>query len=107
MTASFERAFSVQRRACKEERDRTSRTVHAASSERTAVTSLDRLLRLQLVALSDISAIIALEPSSLELPAFEAPHKILRRGARSRLGPGRTMLTCCALRRGPGGENDI
>ena len=51
---------------------------------------MNRLLRLQLVALSDISAIIALEPSSLELPAFEAPQKIIRRGARSRLGP------CCA-----------
>ena len=36
-----------------------------------------------------ISAIIALETSSLEMPAFEVPHKILRRGAKSRL---RTML---------------
>jgi len=49
--------------------------------------------KVQLVALSEISAIIALEPSSLELPAFEAPQKILRRGARSRL---RAML-CAAL----------
>ena len=45
---------------------------------------MNRLLRLQLVALSDISAIIALEPSSLELPAFEAPQKIIRRGAQGR-----------------------
>ena len=49
----------------------------------------DRPLRRQLVALSAISAIIALEPSSLELPAFEAPQNILRRGATSRL---RTLL---------------
>jgi len=54
---------------------------------------VDHLLRLQLVALSAISAIITLDPLSLELPAVEAPQKILRRGARSRL---RTML-CAAL----------
>jgi len=52
----------------------------------------DRSVRLQLVALSAISAIIALEPSSLEMPAFNAPQNILRWGARSRL---RSML--CAI----------
>ena len=73
------------------QRDRTSRTVHAASSvieDRSDV--VDRLLRLQLVALSAISAIIALDHRRWNC-------QLLRRRRRFFVGAhGRGCGQCCA-----------